>query len=92
MECGPCNQPLPMESEPQCVQDAVQLLLPTASSNTTIAHPTWVKLLETTLKRNAYIITGCDGLHPTFATIFDISVVLDIVLLRVSHSLHCRIL
>ena len=85
MECGPCDQPLPMESEPQCVQDAVQLLLPTASSNITIAHPTWVKLLGTTLKRNAYIITGCDGLHPTFAKIFGISVVLDIVLLRVSH-------
>ena len=41
--------------------------------------------MGTTLKRNAYIITGCDGLHPTFAKIFDISVVLDIVLLRVSH-------
>ena len=64
---------------------AVQLLLPTVSSNTTIAHSTWVKLFGTTLKRNAYIITGCDGLHPTFAKIFDILVVLDIVLLRVSH-------
>ena len=67
------------------MQDAVQLLLPTASSNITIAHSTWVKLLGTTLKRNAYILTGGDRLHPTFAKTFDISVVLDIVLLRVSH-------
>ena len=51
MEYGPYNQPLPMESKPQCMQDAVQLLLPTASSNITIAHPTWVKLLGTTLKK-----------------------------------------
>ena len=65
MECGPCDQPLPMKSKPQSIQDAVQLLLLTVSSNTTIAHPTWVKLFGTTLKRNAEI-------HPTFAKIFDI--------------------
>ena len=85
MECGPCDQPLPMESKPQSIQDAVQLLLPTVSSNTTIAHLPLVKLFGTTLKRDAYIITGCDGLHPAFAKIFDMLVVLDIVLLRVSH-------
>ena len=44
------------------------------------------KTFGNNLKKNAYLITGCDGLHPTFAKIFDISVVLDIVLLQ-----HCTV-
>lgn len=50
-----------------------------------VVHPKWVKCLGKTIKINAYIVRGSDGLHPTFGKIIDILVLVDIVVLHVSH-------
>ena len=87
--CGPCNQSLPVHSEPWHVQDALLSLIPSISSDTTISHCTWVIFEGKTIKKNnCYVITGCDGLHPTFAKVLDVLVVVDIVLL---HVLSCNV-
>ena len=85
LECGP---PLSVECMPCHVQDALVSLLLNLSYETKATQPTWVKYLGRIIKRNVYVITGCDGLHPTFAKILDILVVIDIIVLKL---LHCNV-
>ena len=40
-ECGPCNEPLPLESEAQHLQDTLIQILPNIHPQTRIARPTW---------------------------------------------------
>ena len=80
LECGPADEPLCVGSMPRYVQDAL------LSHETTATYPTWVKYSGQTIKRNAYVITRTDGLHPKFARIVNIIVILDIIVLQV---LHC---
>lgn len=84
VECGPCNPPQPITSEPFCVQNSLQLL-PDISTATEIGHPTWVKLLGVTIRKGAYVIIGSDGLLPLFAKVVDILVLVDIEVLQVTH-------
>ena len=81
--CGPCNQHLSLHSEPQHVQDALISLLPSISSDVSISHCLWVKFEGRTIKSDCYIITGSDGLHPTFSKVINIMVIVDIVVLEV---------
>ena len=69
-----------LQSEPQHVQDA---LLPSINNGVSISHCLWVKLEGRTIKSNCYIITGSDGLHPTFSKVINIMVIADIVVLQV---------
>ena len=82
VECGPCNEPT---SELQHVQDSLKRIIPDISADLKVAHPTWVKYSGTTIKKNAYVIIGSDGLHPMFGKIVDILVLLDVVVLLVYH-------
>ena len=50
-----------------------------------ISRPTWVKCEGRLIKKSAYIITGNDNLHPKFAKILDLLVILDEVIIEVSH-------
>ena len=84
MVCGPCNQPLPIHTEPGNIKEAISSILPGISFQTTVVRPTWVKIEGRTLKKSAYIITGNDGVHPTFGKVTDILVILDMVIVQVS--------
>ena len=88
LQCGPCDQPILIRNMPPHVQNSLTSLLPSISSETPTTRPNWVKYLGNTIKRNAYIITGCDGLHPAFARVVDILVLVDIIVL---HVLHCSV-
>ncbi len=83
VQCGPCGDPMSINSQSNHVQGSLKLLIPSVSDDSQISWPTWVKVLGTTIKRNAYVIIGSDGLHPTFAKIVDILLLLDLVVLHV---------
>ena len=61
---GACNRPQPIESEPKHIQDALLLLLPGVNQYTKVSHSTWVKVVGTTIKKAAYVITGYVGHFP----------------------------
>ena len=79
LECGPCDQPISMECMPLNIQNSLTSLIPSLNSETKITHPTLVKCLGRTIKRNV------TGFHPTFAMVVDILVLVDLLVLHVSH-------
>ena len=83
-ECGPCNLPLSLESEPQHLQDSLLQSIPDAHHDTKIARPTWVKQCGVTIKNGAYLITGSDNFYPVFSEVITVFFVLDIVILELS--------
>ena len=85
LECGPCDPPMPIENMPVHIQESLKSILPTLSYETEVVHPKWVKCLGRTIKINGYVVRGSDGLHPTFGKIIDILVLVDIVVLHISH-------
>ena len=86
LECGPCNESIVLKSQLHSVQFSLQNLFPSGiSEETTIASPRWVKVSGIILKPNCYLILGCDGLHPIFARVVKILVLLDVVILLVFH-------
>ena len=82
---GPSVQTQPLESEPSHVQDALNRLLSCVSYDTIVSRPAWVKLLNSTIKKDAYVITKYDGHFPVFSKIHDILVLCDTVVLHVFH-------
>ena len=87
LECGPSDEPVYVESMSDHIHTALASLLPNLSYETKVIHPTWVKYSGKTIKTSAYIITGYDGLHPTFARVVDILVLIDIIILKVCIAL-----
>ena len=84
-----CVPSLFVQSEPQRVQEALLALLPSINTDVTVNHCAWVTPEGRTIKKNdCYLITGCDGLHPTFSKVLEILMVADIVLLQV---LNCTV-
>ena len=80
IECGPCKHPLPINSEPTDIKEAISSLLPGVSLETTVVRPTWVKTEGRTIRKSAYIIAGNDGIHPIFSKVIDLLVILDMVI------------
>lgn len=62
-ECGPCNRPCSLESEPEHIRVSFTQLIPNMDSKT-IAQPTWVKQFGLRLKKGAYIIICSDVFYP----------------------------
>lgn len=89
LECGPCDQAISIDCMPHNIQNSLMSLIPNLNSETKVTHPTWVKCLGRTVKRNAFIVTGSDGFYPAFAKVVDILVLVDVVVLCVS---HCNVL
>lgn len=85
IECGPCDETLLFESEPKHIQEALSLILPMITPDTNIARPTWIKVLGTTIRSSAYVITGCDGIYPIFSKIVDVLFLCGIIVLNVFH-------
>ena len=83
-ECGPCDQPLTLESEPQHSLNLLMQIIPNMHPQTRIARPTWVKQHGITIKKGAFVITGSDDFYPVFAKIIALLFVLDLVILEVS--------
>ena len=82
VECGPCNELLPLSSEPGHFQDSLKLLLST-SGETQVSHPRWVKASGITIKKNVFVIIGTDGFNPVFGKVVDILIIAGIVILHV---------
>ena len=51
---------------------------------TKIVRPRWVKTDGRTLKKGAIVITGSDGMHPTFSKVLDLLVLLDVLVMEVA--------
>ena len=86
-ECGPSDQPLPIQSESTHIRGALFALLPGINLDTTLVRPTWVKAEGRTIKKSAFVIIGNDGLHPKFGRIVNLLVILDILIIEVSHCI-----
>ena len=52
-----------------------------------MSRPAWVKIFNSTIKKNVYVVTNHDGHFPVFSMIIDVLVLCDIVVL---HVCHCK--
>ena len=84
MECGPCDQPHIVDNEPVNIKESLFSLLPGINVETKIVRPRWVKTDGRTLKKGAIVITGSDGMHPTFSKVLDLLVLLDVLVMEVA--------
>ena len=82
---GPCGEVQSLDSEPAHVQGALKQLLSSVSGSTCVSRPAWVKSSNSTIKKNAYVVTSHDGHFPVFCMIIDVLVLCDIVVLHVGH-------
>jgi hypothetical protein len=53
--------------------------------DTVVSQPDWVKSGGILIKPGAYFIIGTDRLHPTFGKVINILIILDNIILQVSH-------
>ena len=88
-ECRLCDQLISIDYMSHNIQTSLMSLIPNLNSETKVTHPAWVKCLGRTVKRNAFIVTRSDGFHSIFAKVVDILVLVDVVVLQVS---HCNVL
>ena len=63
---GLCGEVQPLDSEPAHVQDALKHLLSGVSGSTSVPRPAWVKIFNSTIKKNVYVVTNHDGHFPVF--------------------------
>ena len=89
LECGPSTNGVgvtQVRDKTKDIQDELFRIVPQLSLNTSIFHPRWVRLNGVLYQcNNAYLITGSDGLDPTFSHLDDLMVVAgDLVIFVVS--------
>ena len=85
LECGPTKQPSVPIGQLSHTRDAMEELLDASlSEGTNVSYPDWVKCEGVLLKHGAILIIS-SGLHPVFGRVIIILIVLDNVLLEVSH-------
>ena len=89
LECGPSKisaDTSTVHVQPvQICEDLESLLGSDVSPDTVVSQPDWVKSDGILIKPGAYFIIGTNGLHPMFGKVINILVILDSVILQVSH-------
>ena len=69
----------------QIREDFESLLGDNVNPDTVVSQPDWVKSGGILIKPGAYFIIGTDGIYPMFGKVINILLILDNVILLVSH-------
>ena len=87
-ECSPSKTAtVNFSSLPHSLANVIQIAVPTINSETKVFNPKWVKKESSSYNtNNCFIVTGSDGLNPTFGEVLDIFIVCgDTVLLYIQN-------
>ncbi len=85
LECSPGQKISRLIDEPLSIKANLLTLFSSVSISdyTMISRPTWAKRNGSLIKLGAFVITGSDGLHPTFGKVEELLVILDMLVLLV---------
>ena len=91
-ECGPQKTPtVTLSSLPESLANCIASTFPACSDETEVFNPKWVRFQgDFYSTNNSYIVTGSDGLNPTFGKILDIFLICSKILLLYVQKFTCE--